>query len=259
MTTLPFSAAHAGLRSPSPGRRRPRRRSSAASSASAVCPAPASSTTTPPSSRRARGGRAQARSTSSPPCWAPSRWALVLRPAAPEARAGGADDRVPRDLFLPLRDLLSLDDLQAQTTPGPTTRLRRHLRRLGARVVEALAVERADLAAAARSPRRTDRHLEARASRDGFVRVCGVDYSVPPGFAAADRGRAPLAADSRSSARDPRSPPPAQLRARRRRARPGAWPPWPSARRGARAAARRRARAAGGRPDPLRRPLGVPA
>lgn len=29
----------------------------------------------------------------------------------------------------------------------------------------------------------TDLHLEARAGRDAFVRVCGVDYSVPPAFA----------------------------------------------------------------------------
>jgi uncharacterized protein (DUF2336 family) len=51
---------------------------------------------------------------------------------------------------------------------------------LGARVADALVVERAALR---RLPERwsdTDRHLEVRASRDGFVRVAGVDYSVPP-------------------------------------------------------------------------------
>lgn len=59
----------------------------------------------------------------------------------------------------------------------------RHVRRLGARVADALVVERAALR---RLPERwpdTDRHLEVRASRDGFVRVAWVDYSVPPHLA----------------------------------------------------------------------------
>ena len=52
-----------------------------------------------------------------------------------------------------------------------------------ARVVEALAVERAELAPLPDAPPATDRRLEVRVSRDGFVRVAGVDYSLPPGYA----------------------------------------------------------------------------
>ena len=59
----------------------------------------------------------------------------------------------------------------------------RFVRRLSARVADALAVERASLR---RLPERwpdVERRLEVRASRDGFVRVADVDYSVPPRLA----------------------------------------------------------------------------
>jgi len=59
----------------------------------------------------------------------------------------------------------------------------RYLRRLGARVAEALAVERAELAPLPDPAPATDRRLEVRVSRDGFARVAGVDYSLPPGYA----------------------------------------------------------------------------
>jgi transposase len=107
---------------------------------------------------------------------------VVLRPRHPEGKG-----QVERSIgyletsFLPLRQAHDLVDLQAQADAW-TTRVAdaRHLRRLGARVADALAVERSALR---RLPERwpdTDQHLEVRASRDGFVRVAGVDYSVPP-------------------------------------------------------------------------------
>src|SRR5665647_800242 len=59
----------------------------------------------------------------------------------------------------------------------------RHHRRVGARVIEALTVERAELGKLPDPLPATERHLEVRASRDGFVRVASVDYSMPPGYA----------------------------------------------------------------------------
>lgn len=44
-------------------------------------------------------------------------------------------------------------------------------------------VERAELAPLPGAPPATERRLEVRVSRDGFVRVAGVDYSLPPGLA----------------------------------------------------------------------------
>ncbi len=110
---------------------------------------------------------------------------VVLRPRFPQGKG-----QVERSIgyletsFLPLRAPGGLADLQAQadewTTVVADARL---VRRLGARVGDALAVERASLR---RLPERwpdVDRRLEVRASRDGFVRVAGVDYSVPPRLA----------------------------------------------------------------------------
>jgi hypothetical protein len=86
--------------------------------------------------------------------------------------------------FLPLRSAGDLVDLQAQADAWTTEVAdQRQVRRLGARVADALAVKRAALR---RLPERwpdVDRRLEVRASRDGFVRVAGVDYSVPPRLA----------------------------------------------------------------------------
>ncbi len=86
--------------------------------------------------------------------------------------------------FLPLRSFSGLDDLQVQHDAwAEEVAWRRHLRRLDGRVMEALAVERAELAPLPDPPPGVDRRLEVRASRDGFVRVAGVDYSLPPGYA----------------------------------------------------------------------------
>lgn len=86
--------------------------------------------------------------------------------------------------FLPLRRFEGLADLQGQHDAwAEEVAWRRHLRRLGGKVAEALAVERAELAALPDPLPAVDRRLEVRASRDGFVRVAGVDYSLPPGYA----------------------------------------------------------------------------
>ena len=111
--------------------------------------------------------------------------AVVLRPRFPQGK--GQVERAVGYLetsFLPLRSAGDLVDLQAQADAWTTQVAdQRHVRRLGARVVDALVVERAALR---RLPERwpdVDRRLEVRASRDGFVRVAGVDYSVPPRLA----------------------------------------------------------------------------
>ncbi len=86
--------------------------------------------------------------------------------------------------FLPLRSFADLADLQSQHDAwAEEVAWMRHLRRLGGRVSEALAVERAEIAALPDPLPVADRRLEVRASRDGFTRVAGVDYSLPPGYA----------------------------------------------------------------------------
>lgn len=86
--------------------------------------------------------------------------------------------------FLPLRSFADLADLQGQHDDwAEGVAWPRHLRRLGGRVSEALAVERAELAPLPEPLPAVDRRLEVRASRDGFARVAGVDYSLPPGYA----------------------------------------------------------------------------
>lgn len=86
--------------------------------------------------------------------------------------------------FLPLRSFSDLADLQGQHDAwAEQVAFSRHLRRLGGRVREALVVERAELAALPDPLPDADRRLEVRASRDGFARVAGVDYSLPPGYA----------------------------------------------------------------------------
>ena len=85
--------------------------------------------------------------------------------------------------FLPLRSFSDLADLQGQHDAwAQSVAWARHLRRLGGRVREALAVERAELAALPDPLPSANRRLEVRASRDGFARVAGVDYSLPPGY-----------------------------------------------------------------------------
>jgi hypothetical protein len=85
--------------------------------------------------------------------------------------------------FLPLRRFEDLADLQGQHDAwAEQVAFSRHLRRLGGRVADALAVERAELAALPDPLPAVDRRLEVRASRDGFARIAGVDYSLPPGY-----------------------------------------------------------------------------
>jgi transposase len=109
--------------------------------------------------------------------------AVVLRPRFPQGK--GQVERAIGYLetsFLPLRSAGDLVDLQSQADAWTTEVAdQRQVRRLGARVADALIVERAALR---RLPERwpdVDRRLEVRASRDGFVRVAGVDDSVTPG------------------------------------------------------------------------------
>jgi transposase len=111
---------------------------------------------------------------------------VALRPAHPEGK--GQVERTIRYLetsFLPLRRFASLADVQAQHDSwARSVAFSRRPRRLGATVAEAWAVERASLRRLPDPLPDVDRHLEVRVSKDGFVRVGGVDYSVPPGLAA---------------------------------------------------------------------------
>jgi transposase len=110
---------------------------------------------------------------------------VVLRPAFPQGK--GFIERMNEYLetsFLPLRTFGGIDDLQAQIdTWTVAVADRRHVRRVGAVVADALSVERFAMRPLPRLWPDTDQHLEVRASSDCFVRVGGVDYSVPPRFA----------------------------------------------------------------------------
>ena len=69
----------------------------------------------------------------------------------------------------------------------------RHVRRLGGTVRDALGVEREALRSLPARRPDVDTRLEVRASKDCFVRVGDVDYSVPPRLAGRRLGvRAPL-------------------------------------------------------------------
>jgi hypothetical protein len=86
--------------------------------------------------------------------------------------------------FLPLRRFASLADLQTQHDQwADQVAFRRHHRRVGGRVADAWAVERGFLGRLPDPLPDTDQRLEVRAARDGFVRVAGADYSLPPGYA----------------------------------------------------------------------------
>lgn len=109
---------------------------------------------------------------------------VILRPARPTSK-GNVERTIgyAETSFLPLRDFTSLDDLQGQHDAWALDIAgRRHIRRLGARVAERFAVERGFLGPLPDPLPDTDLHLEARAGVDAFVRVLGVDYSVPPVF-----------------------------------------------------------------------------
>lgn len=110
---------------------------------------------------------------------------VVLRPYFPQGK--GFIERVNQYLetsFLPLRTFTGLADLQAQSDEWTTEVAdHRRVRRLDGQVADALAVEQAALRPLPAVWPDVDQHLEVRASSDCFVRVGGVDYSVPPRFA----------------------------------------------------------------------------
>jgi transposase len=110
---------------------------------------------------------------------------IVLDPGKPQSK--GQVERTNGYLetsFLPLRTFTDLDDLQAQSDAwADEVAYRRHHRRVGGRVKDAWAAERRYLHALPDPLPDVDQRTEVRVQRDGFVRVGGVDYSVPPGLA----------------------------------------------------------------------------
>lgn len=109
---------------------------------------------------------------------------MVLPPRSPQSKGSvELTNGYLETSFLPLRSFSDLADLQGQHDDwAEGVAWPRQLRRLGGRVSEALAVERAELGALPDPLPAVDRRLEVRASRDGFARVAGVDYSLPPGY-----------------------------------------------------------------------------
>lgn len=109
---------------------------------------------------------------------------VVLQPRRPQSK--GQVERTNGYLetsFLPLRRFADLADLQGQHDDWTVqVAYRRHHRRVGARVGDALRSERGFLRPIPEPPPQTDRRTEARITRDGFCRVGDVDYSVPPGL-----------------------------------------------------------------------------
>lgn len=107
---------------------------------------------------------------------------IVLPPGKPESK--GQVERTNGYLdtsFLPLRTFTDIDDLQSQHDGwAGDVAYRRHHRRVGAVVGDAWKVERGFLQALPDQRPDTDRKGETRITRDGFVRVADVDYSVPP-------------------------------------------------------------------------------
>jgi transposase len=110
---------------------------------------------------------------------------VVLRPATPTSK--GQVERTIRFLetsFVPLRSFTSLDDLQAQHDRwAAEVAYVRHHRRIGAVVADAWATEKGWLRPLPDPLPDVSRRLETRVSKDCFVRVGNVDYSVPPGLA----------------------------------------------------------------------------
>ena len=97
---------------------------------------------------------------------------------------GRADNGYLETSFLPLRSFHDLADLQSQSDAwAEQVAWRRHHRRVGGRVADALATERRFLRALPDPLPDVDVRTEVRVQRDGFVRVRDVDYSVPPGLA----------------------------------------------------------------------------
>ena len=109
---------------------------------------------------------------------------VVLDPGKPESKAQvERTNGYLETSFLPLREFNDLDDLQAQSDAWTEqVAYRRHHRRVGGRVGEALAGERRYLHALPNPLPEVDHRTEVRVQKDGFVRVGGADYSVPPGL-----------------------------------------------------------------------------
>jgi transposase len=110
---------------------------------------------------------------------------IVLDPGKPESKGQGErTNGYLETSFLPLRSFTDLEDLQSQQDAWATdVAFRRHHRRVGGRVGDALAAERRYLHALPDPLPDVDRRTEVRVQKDGFVRVGDVDYSVPPGLA----------------------------------------------------------------------------
>lgn len=109
---------------------------------------------------------------------------IVLPPRRPEPK--GNVERTIRYLetsFLPLRRPNTLEHLQREADVwAHDVAYKRSPRRIGATVAEAWRVERGFLGALPDPLPEAVSHLEVRISKDGFVRVAGADYSVPPGL-----------------------------------------------------------------------------
>lgn len=115
---------------------------------------------------------------------------LAVRPVAAPPRTPQFKGQVERTIryletsFLPLRTFTSLVDLQTQHDRWATeVAWRRHHRRVGAVVADAHQVELGWLRAMPDPLPDVTTRLELRVSKDGFVRLGNVDYSVPPGLA----------------------------------------------------------------------------
>ncbi len=109
---------------------------------------------------------------------------VAAPPRAPEFK--GQVERTIRYLessFLPLRGFACLADLQSQHDRwAQEVAWRRHHRRVGAAVADAHRVEAGWLRDLPHPLPDVTRKLEVRVSKDGFVRIGNVDYSVPPGL-----------------------------------------------------------------------------
>ena len=145
------------------------------------------SSTTTPASSCAAAARDRGPWTSSPPCSAASPWAAsCCRRGAPQSK--GSVERTNGYLetsFLPLRELR-----RSRRPAGAERRLddRGRLARATTGASAPAWSRRSPWSAPSSPPLpdpppATDRRLEVRVSRDGFVRVAGVDYSLPPGYA----------------------------------------------------------------------------
>lgn len=110
--------------------------------------------------------------------------AVILDPGKPESK-GHAERMIEyfETSFLPLRQVENIEDLQNQfDTWTIEIAFERYHRRVGGKVADALNVERGFLHRLPDPLPSTDRHFEVRVSKDCFIRVGDVDYSVPPGL-----------------------------------------------------------------------------